>query len=47
MEAFFGYFLDFCANIVFWGKMGLFGCFVFKFNKNKENKKKILKTFLY
>lgn len=43
MVAFFGYFLDFCANIVFLGKMGLFGCFVFKFNKNKENKKKIEK----
>ena len=43
MVAFFGIFLDFCANIVFWGKMGLFGCFVFKFNKNKENKMKIEK----
>ena len=43
MVAFFCYFLDFCANIVFWGKMGLFGCFVFKFNKNKENKMKIEK----
>ena len=47
MVAFFGYFFDFCANIVFWGKIGLFGYFVFKFNKKKENKKKILKTFLY
>ena len=36
MVAFFGYFFDFCANIVFWGKMGLFGCFVFKFNKNNK-----------
>ena len=43
MLAFLGYFLDFCANIVFWGKMGLFGCFVFKFNKNQENKMKIEK----
>ena len=47
MVAFLDYFLDFCANIVFLGKMGLFRCFVFKFNENKENKKKILKTFLY
>ena len=42
--AFLGFFGDFYANIVFWGKMGLFGYFVFKFNKNKENKMKILKT---
>ena len=47
MVAFFGVFWRFWANIVFWGKMGLFECFVFKFNKNKENKMKILKTFLY
>ena len=47
MVAFLAIFSIFFANIVFWGKMGLFGCFVLKFNKNKENKIKILKTFLY